>query len=168
MNENPGSKQTNREQTPVAIVAAQAPPRTKPSNYPEPFASRMAGREKRPLGDLFGLTNFGVNLTRLLPGAGSALRHAHTRQDEFIYILQGNPVLITDAGETQLCAGMCAGFKFGTGNAHQLLNCSGEEVIYLEVGDRSAGDTAVYPDDDLQAALVEGKWRFMHKDGSPY
>jgi len=169
MNENSGSKQPGRQQNvPVAIVAAQAPPRTKPSNYPEPFASRMAGREKRPLGDLFGLTNFGVNLTRLLPGAGSALRHAHTRQDEFIYILQGNAVLVTDAGEAQLCAGMCAGFKFGTGNAHQLLNRSGEEVIYLEVGDRSAGDAAVYPDDDLQAALVEGKWRFMHKDGSPY
>jgi len=169
MNENPGSKQPGRQQNaPVAIVAVQAPPRTKPSNYPEPFASRMAGREKRPLGDLFGLTNFGVNLTRLLPGAGSALRHAHTRQDEFIYILQGNPLLITDAGETQLCAGMCAGFKFGTGNAHQLLNRTSEEVIYLEIGDRSAGDAAVYPDDDLQAALVEGKWRFMHKDGSPY
>jgi len=169
MNEQPVNNRTSNEQnTPVAIVAAQAPPRTKPSNYPEPFASRMAGREKRPLGDLFGLTNFGVNLTRLLPGGGSALRHAHSRQDEFIYILQGDPVLITDAGETQLTAGMCAGFSFGTGNAHQLLNRTSEEVVYLEIGDRSAGDSAVYPDDDLQAAMVEGKWRFMHKDGTPY
>jgi uncharacterized cupin superfamily protein len=158
----------NKQTFPVAIAASQAPPRAKPSNYPEPFASRMAGREKHPLGDLFGLTNFGVNLTRLLPGASSALRHAHSRQDEFIYILQGDPVLITDAGETQLTAGMCAGFKSGTGNGHQLLNRSSEKVIYLEVGDRSAGDTVVYPDDDMQAATVEGKWQYSHKDGSPY
>jgi uncharacterized cupin superfamily protein len=164
MNNQPG----NDQNAPVAIVAVQAPPRAKPSIYPEPFASRMAGRVKHPLGDLFGLTNFGVNLVRLLPGAGSALRHAHSRQDEFVYILQGHAVLITDAGETPLSAGMCAGFKSGTGNAHQLLNRSSEEVIYLEVGDRSAGDTAVYPDDDLQAALVEGKWQFAHKDGTPY
>src|SRR5205085_5568294 len=89
----------------VAIRAADAPLRTKPSNYPEPFASRMAGREKRPLGDLFGLTNFGVNLTRLAPGAMSALRHAHSRQDEFVYVLQGTPTLHTDEGRTELCPG---------------------------------------------------------------
>ena len=179
MNEQPSNKQPMNKQTgnnqpgseqyaPVAIVASQAPPRTKSSTYPEPFASRMAGREKRPLGDLFGLTNFGVNLTRLLPGGSSALRHAHSRQDEFIYILQGNPVLVTDAGETQLCAGMCAGFRFGTGNGHQLLNRTSEEAVYLEVGDRSAGDTAVYSDEDMQAAMVEGKWQYSHKDGTPY
>jgi uncharacterized cupin superfamily protein len=153
---------------PIAVVASEVAPRTKPSNYPEPFASRMAGREKRPLGDLFGLSNFGVNLTRLAPGAVSALRHAHSVQDEFIYILQGHPVLVTDAGETPLSPGMCAGFKAGTGNGHQLLNRTGEEVVYLEVGDRSAGDSAIYPDDDIQAALVQGQWRFAHKDGSPY
>lgn len=158
----------DNKDAPIAIVAEQAPPRARPSIYPEPFASRMKGRVKHPLGDLFGLSNFGVNLTRLLPGAGSALRHAHSRQDEFVYILQGNPVLITDAGETQLAPGMCAGFKAGTGDAHQLLNRTSGEVIYLEVGDRSAGDAATYPDDDLQAALVEGKWQFTHKDGSPY
>jgi uncharacterized cupin superfamily protein len=153
---------------PIAVVASEVAPRTKPSNYPEPFASRMAGREKRPLGDLFGLSNFGVNLTRLAPGAVSALRHAHSVQDEFIYILQGHPVLVTDAGETPLSPGMCAGFKAGTGNGHQLLNRTGEEVVYLEVGDRSAGDSAIYSDDDIQAALVQGQWRFAHKDGSPY
>ena len=161
-------KTISNQNAPVAVVASQAPPRTKPSIYPEPFASSMAGRVKQPLGDLFGLSNFGINLVRLLPGAGSALRHAHSRQDEFVYIVQGHAVLITDAGETQLSAGMCAGFKFGTGNGHQLLNRSSEEVIYLEVGDRSAGDAVVYPDDDLQAALVEGKWQFAHKDGTPY
>lgn len=152
----------------VANLAAEATPRTKPSIYPEPFASRMTGREKRHLGDVFGLTNFGVNLTRLAPNAISALRHAHTRQDEFIYILEGSPVLITDAGETQLSPGMCAGFRAGTGNAHQLVNRTGEEVVYLEVGDRTAGDAVVYPDDDLQAVNVDGAWRFSHKDGTPY
>jgi uncharacterized cupin superfamily protein len=153
---------------PVAIVAAEAPPRAKPSNYPEPFASRMAAREKRPLGDLFGLSNFGVNLTRLPPGAVSALRHAHSKQDEFVYVVSGRPVLRTDAGETQLAPGMCAGFKAGIGDAHHLINRSSEDVVYLEVGDRSAGDTGSYPDDDLKAALVDGKWRFTHKDGRPY
>ena len=153
---------------PVAIVAADAPPRVRPSVYPEPFASRMAGRVKHPLGDLFGLANFGVNLTRLAPGAGSALRHAHSKQDEFVYVLQGRPTLVTDAGETQLAPGMCAGFKAGTGNGHHLLNRTDEEVVFLEVGDRSPGDAVSYPDDDLQAQLVDGKWRFSHKDGTPY
>ena len=158
----------NDQDTPVAVVATQVAPRSKLSNYPEPFASRMKGREKSPLGDVFGLSNFGVNLTRLLPGAGSALRHAHAKQDEFIYILNGRPVLLTDTGETQLSPGMCAGFKAGTGNGHQLLNRTNEEVIYLEIGDRSAGDSVVYPDDDIQAVFVEGKWQFTHKDGTPY
>lgn len=157
------------QEIPVAVEATQVAPRiTRLSIYPEPFASRMAGREKRALGDVFGLSNFGVNLTKLLPGAVSALRHAHSRQDEFIYILQGHPVLITDAGETQLSPGMCSGIKAGTGNGQQLLNRSNEEVTYLEIGDRSAGDAVVYPDDDLQAVLVDGEWQFAHKDGSPY
>ena len=153
---------------PVAIVAAQAPARTKPSNYPAPFAARVAGREKRPLGDLFALSNFGVNLTRLAPGAISALRHAHSLQDEFVYVLQGSPVLVTDAGETQLCPGMCAGFKAGTGDGHQLVNRSDEDVLYLEVGDRTAGDEGTYPDDDLRAVMANGGWLFTHKDGTPY
>ena len=158
-----------REQIlPIAIVAADAAPRTKPSNYPEPFASRVAGREKRPLGDLFGLTNFGVNLTCLHPGAQSALRHAHRTQDEFVYILQGSPMLVTDAGETQLIPGMCAGFKAGTGDGHHLINRTNQEVIYLEMGDRSPGDEGTYPDDDLKAMQVNGKWQFTHKNGEPY
>ena len=156
-------------QFPTAIIAADAAPRTKPTNYPEPFASRMAGREKRPLGDPFGLTNFGVNLTRLVPGGSSALRHAHSKQDEFVYILTGRPVLITDDGETVLSPGMCAGFKAGTGNGHHLVNRGNQDVVYLEVGDRSAGDAGSYPDDDLQAVLDgDGKWQFLHKNGTPY
>ena len=153
---------------PVAVTAADVPARTKPSNYPEPFASRMAGRLKHPLGDLFGLTNFGVNLTRLAPQAASALRHAHTRQDEFVYILQGHPTLHTDEGRTLLAPGMCAGFRAGTGNAHRLVNETAEEVVYLEVGDRTPGDEGSYPDDDLAALKVEGGWKFCHKDGTPY
>jgi uncharacterized cupin superfamily protein len=153
---------------PVAVTAAEVAARSKSSAYPEPFASRMAGREKRPLGDVFGLTNFGVNLTRLAPNSVSALRHAHTRQDEFIYILQGRPTLHTDEGRIQLGPGMCAGFKAGTGNGHRLINETTEEVVYLEVGDRTPGDEGSYPDDDLKALLVEGKWKFVHKDGAPY
>jgi len=154
---------------PTAVIALEAPPKTKQTNYPEPFASRMAGREKRPLGDLFGLSNFGVNLTRLVPGGCSALRHAHSKQDEFVYILAGQAVLITDDGETPLGPGMCAGFKAGTGNGHHLVNRGDADVLYLEVGDRSAGDAGTYPDDDLQAVLdKDGKWQFLHKNGAPY
>lgn len=153
---------------PTAIVAVDAAPKTTPTVYPEPFASRMAGRTKHPLGDLFGLTNFGVNLTRLAPNAVSALRHAHSKQDEFIYILQGRPTLHTDEGRTELSPGMCAGFKAGTGNGHRLINETAEEVVYLEVGDRTPGDEGSYPDDDLKAQFVGGKWRFTHTDGTPY
>ena len=148
---------------PTAIVAADAPPKAKQTSLPEPFASRVAGREKRPLGDLFGLTNFGVNLTRLSPGAISSVRHAHSRQDELVYILAGRPILITNAGETQLEPGMCAGFKAGDGDGHHLVNRSPADVVYLEIGDRSAGDEVVYPDDDLRAVLVDGQWVFGPK-----
>lgn len=153
---------------PIAIHAAHAPPRVKPSSYPVEFAARLAGRDKRPLGDVFGLRNFGVNLTRLLPGARSALRHGHSLQDEFIYILEGTPTLHTDAGASVLEPGMCAGFKAGSGDAHCLVNETLRDVVYLEVGDRSEGDEAHYPDDDLKAVLVEGQWRFAHRDGRPY
>jgi len=152
----------------IAVVASEAPPKAKQTNYPEPFASRMAGREKRPLGDLFGLTNFGVNLTRLAPKGVSALRHAHSKQDEFIYVLQGHPTLHTDEGRTRLSPGMCAGFKAGSGNGHHLINETEESVLYLEVGDRTPGDEGSYPDDDLKARIVDGKWKFVHKDDSPY
>src|SRR5262245_66301533 len=155
--------------SPVALLAADVPARKKTTNYPEPFAARVAGRTKRALGDAFGLTTFGVNLTRLAPGAISALRHAHTKQDELIYILEGQPTLITDAGEMRLAPGMGAGFKSGTGDAHHLVNRSESDVVYLEIGDRTPGDAATYPDDDLVAALVApGQWRFTHKDGTAY
>lgn len=154
---------------PIVIDAVAAPPRVRPSTYPEPFASRMALREKRPLGALFGLSNFGVNLTRIAPGGVSALRHAHSRQDEFVYILEGEAALVTEAGETALRPGMCAGFRASSGDAHHLVNRGSRDLVYLEVGDRSAGDEVVYPDDDIAAALgADGTWRFVHKDGTPY
>jgi len=153
---------------PLAVDSSAVPPRTKPSSYPEPFFSRMLNREKRALGDPFGLKNFGVNLTRLFPGGESALLHRHSKQDEFIYILQGEPTLVTDAGEIALRPGMCGGFP-AAGLAHQLVNRTALDVLYLEIGDRTAGDEGFYPVDDLQASLdAAGKWVFARKDGTPY
>lgn len=156
------------ENHPYAIYANEAPLRAKPSVYPPMLAARVKGREKRPLGDLFGLSNFGINLTRLQAGAASSLRHAHAKQDEFVYVLQGNPTLITNDGRQKLSPGMCAGFRAGTGNAHSLINETSEEVVYLEIGDRTDGDEIFYPDDDLSARFVEGAWVFSRKDGTPY
>ena len=157
--------------SPIALNALEVPPRTRVSYYPEPFASRMTGgqqRQKRQLGELFGLRNFGVNLTSLGPGAISSLRHSHTRQDEFVYIVQGRPSLHTDEGRLQLSPGMCVGFMAGTGNAHHLHNETEDEVLYLEIGDRTPGDEVNYPDDDVQIVLIDGKKKFAHKDGTPY
>src|SRR4026207_1493548 len=144
----------------AALLASDIPRRMKATNYPEPFASRVAGRSKRALGDAFGLTNFGVNLTRLTPRAISSLRHAHTKQDEFVYILEGHPTLVTDEGRTPLSPGMCAGFRAGTGNAHHLVNESERDVLYLEIGARVPGETATYPDDDVALTIVDGKYRY--------
>ena len=152
----------------LAIAAAEVPPRTKPSSYPEPFFSRMARREKRPLGDFFGLENFGVNLTTIEPGGETALMHSHSKQDEMIYIVQGNPTLVTEAGETTLTPGMCAGFRAGS-VAHHVVNRSDRQAVLLEIGDRAKGDEANYPRDDLRAVMGEdGIWQFVHKDGTPY
>ena len=141
--------------------------RKKKSNYPEPFASKVNGREKRPLGDLYGLNNFGVNLTVLKPNSMSALLHRHSKQDEFVYIIKGNPTLVTEEGEQELSPGMCAGFP-ADGTAHQLINNTDENVEYLEIGDRSEGDEASYPKDDLVANLVDGKWVFTDKAGNNF
>jgi uncharacterized cupin superfamily protein len=151
------------------VYAADVPPRAKASNYPAPFAARVAGRQKQALGDAFGLRSFGVNRTTLRPGAMSALRHWHRVQDEFVYVLSGHPTLVTNAGETALSPGMCMGFKGGDADGHHLVNRSTEDVVYLEVGDRLPGDSGAYPDDDLDAVVdAAGKWQFLHKDGTPY
>lgn len=153
---------------PVAIAAADAAPRVKPSNYPAPFAKLMEGRIKRPLGDVFGLKSFGVNHVTLAPGAQSALHHRHAVQDEFVIVLTGELVLVHDSGETVLSAGMCAGFPHG-GTAHHLVNRTGAPAAYLEVGDRQPGDSVAYPLDDLQAVLMpDGKWAYTRKDGTPW
>jgi uncharacterized cupin superfamily protein len=144
------------------------PARPKKTIYPDVFAARVRGREKRALGDFFELRNFGVNLTRLAPGSESALRHSHEKQDEFVYILEGTPTLVTNSGEQELKPGMCAGFRAGTGDAHHLVNRSSSDVLYLEVGDRTPGESVAYPDDDLKLDLVEGAWRVSKKDGSSY
>jgi uncharacterized cupin superfamily protein len=153
----------------VAIDASEAPLRAKQTGYPAPFAAQVSGREKRPLGDFFGLTKFGVNLTRLAPGCVSSIRHSHTKQDEFVYVLRGHPVLVTNGGETELAPGMCAGFPAGGRDAHQLVNPGPDVVEFLEVGDRSPDDIVDYPDDDLAAKLgADGKWHYYRKDGTPY
>lgn len=149
------------------VLAAEIEPRLKASNYPEIFALQMSGRTKRALGDHYGLTTFGVNLTELAPGAKSSILHRHSRQQEFVFILSGRPTLRTDIGEHQLSPGMCVGFM-PTGNAHQLINRTIEKVVYLEIGDRDAADAVEYPEDDLVARRERSGWAFVHKDGTPY
>ncbi|QAY78474.1 cupin domain-containing protein [Sphingosinicella sp. BN140058] len=161
---------------PVPIASGSQPgpgvravdvPATGGSTYPQPFASRVAGRVKRRLGDAFGLTNFGINLVTLAPGSASSVRHRHSVQDEFVYVLAGELVLVHDHGEQTLHAGMCVGFPAG-GTAHHLLNRSQADACYLEAGDRLPGDSAVYPDDDLEAFRGEQGWTYRHKNGDFY
>lgn len=154
---------------PSPISATSIPATTGKTIYPEPFAALVAGRLKRKLGDFFGLTHFGVNLTHLAPGAISALAHSHSQQDEFILVLTGTPTLILGSEEFTLNPGDCYGFKAGTGIAHQLINRSDQEVTYLEMGDRTSGDQVDYPNNDLKATQrSDGTWQLSHKDGRPY
>jgi len=137
--------------------------------YPEPFARQVAGRSKRKLGDLFGLRNFGVNLTTLEPGSVSALFHSHSVQDEFVYVLEGRPVVVVGDSEHQLGPGDCIGFRAGTGVGHQLINRGDETVTYIEIGDRAAGEAVEYPRDDIAAKLgPDGAWIMTRKDGTPF
>ncbi|MEO3474479.1 cupin domain-containing protein [Roseomonas sp. CAU 1739] len=153
---------------PIAVAAAEVPPRARASTYPADLVAKIGGRQKTVLGDLFGLQNFGVNLTRLPPGSASALRHAHEKQDEFVYILEGACTLVTDAGETPMAAGMCAGFRAGTGDAHHLVNRGSADCLYLEVGDRTRFEKVEYPDDDLMILPgPDGKSVYYRKDGTP-
>ena len=147
------------------------------TTYPDPFKARVQDRAKRKLGDVLGLTQFGVNLVTLGPDCESALRHWHTREDEFVYVLSGEVVLVTDEGEQLLTAGMCAGYPAGRRNAHHFLNRSDRPAQYLEVGTRNADDQARYPDDDLQwinaqSRLPDGYKKpttiAAHKDGRSY
>jgi uncharacterized cupin superfamily protein len=140
------------------------------SNYPDMFKARLGRRIKRKLGDQFGLDQFGVNLTELRPGAASALRHWHSDEDEFVYILEGEATLVTDAGDEVLRAGDCMGFKAGIRDGHHLVNRSARPVRYLELGSRRPGsDEVFYPDDDIEVRPDgAAKRRFFRKDGTPY
>jgi uncharacterized cupin superfamily protein len=147
---------------------ATLPPRTD-SGYPEPYRSRVLPREKRQLGKALGLQQFGVNLTMLPPGKESSMRHWHTREEEFVYVLEGELVLVTDAGEQLLRAGCCAGFPAGSGDGHQLVNRSARPAVYLEVGTRDdAADEVFYPDVDMHYNPSVQQGRFTRKDGTPY
>ncbi len=146
----------------------QTVPERSSSAYPEPLRSRVAARSKRRLGDACGLTQFGVNLVTLGPGGESALRHWHTLEDEFVYVLTGEVVLVTNDGEQLLGPGMCAGYPAGRRDAHHLVNRSGAPATYLEVGTRVPGDNGFYPDDDLMWVEREDGVVAAHKDGRPY
>ena len=142
---------------------------TRKVGYPEPFRSRMGEREKRRLGDRFGLSQFGANLVTLGAGGQSALRHWHTHEDELVYVLSGELVLVTDAGEQVVGPGMVIGFPAGSQDAHHFVNRSGAPAQYLEIGSRVEADMAYYPDDDMKWQVVaEGRWIAAHKDGTPY
>jgi len=138
------------------------------TNYLPQFAHVVQGREKRVLGDVFGLTQFGVNLTTLAPGSASALRHWHAREDEFVFVVSGEITLIDDLGEHLLTPGMCAGFKAGVANGHCLVNKSAAPASYVEIGTRAAEESTEYPDVDLKAEKRAGKWSYMKRDGTPY
>jgi uncharacterized cupin superfamily protein len=151
-----------------ALDPSTVTPRTTSAYPTEEMRKVTAGRAKRALGDALGLTTFGVNLTRLDPGASSALRHWHHRQDEFVFVLEGELTLVTDAGEQVLGPGMCAGFPGGKADGHQLTNRTAAPAVYLEVGDRMPGDGAEYPEHDLRVRMTPKGWRYEHKDGRPY
>ncbi|MEX2615579.1 MAG: cupin domain-containing protein [Alphaproteobacteria bacterium] len=138
------------------------------AGYPGDLNAVCAGREKRALGDAAGLTNFGVNHVILPPGVASAHRHWHAKQDELIYVLEGEIVLVSNAGEQVLTPGMAAGFPAGVADGHQLVNRTDRRAVYLEVGDRTAGDTVDYPDIDLTLTNGPEGRVFRHKDGRPY
>ena len=159
----------NRLMNDKPISAVSIPLPAAKTIYPKPYDASVDGREKRKLGDHFGLSNFGINQTRLAPGAVSALFHHHSKQDEFIYVLEGAATLLYGDAEHLMNPGDCMGFKAGSGVASQVVNRSSEPVVYLEAGDRTAGDEVEYPNVDLKASQqADGAWLFTHKDGRSY
>jgi len=138
------------------------------TGYPEPLRDMVEGRERKALGDAGGLTQFGVNFTRLRPGAASAHRHWHELEDELVYILEGELVLVEDGGETILRPGDAAAFKAGVADGHHLVNRSGRDALLLEIGTRSAVERCHYPDVDLAVVTDESGDRYTRKSGEPY
>jgi uncharacterized cupin superfamily protein len=143
-------------------------PVSRGSNYPEPFRAAVEGRSRRRLGDAVGLDQFGVNLCRLAPGAASSQRHWHEAEDELVYVLEGEVVLIEDGGETVLRAGDAAGWKAGVAAGHCLVNRSDRDAVVLEVGSRKARERVAYPGIDLKLERDDGRGRYLHADGRPY
>jgi uncharacterized cupin superfamily protein len=138
------------------------------TGYPPPYDRVVLGRERKRLGNAAGLDQFGVNLTTLKPGAASALRHWHEKEDEFVYVLEGEVVLIEDNAETILRPGDAAGFKANSGNGHCLVNKSSRDVVYLEIGTRSKHERVDYPESDLKVVRDDKGMRYTHKNGEPY
>ena len=159
----PSDPQSNRQ--PAAIDPLEVPEETG-SIYPDPFRGDWDQRTKRRIGNHFGLTQMGVNLVHLPPGSESAIRHWHASEDEFVYVIEGELVLVTDGGEQTLRSGMTAGFPAGRADGHKLVNRGGETAVYLEVGSRPDGDDVTYPDDDLRLLKGDGKMEFVSADGS--
>ena len=144
-------------------------PESNATSYPEKFRALNSRRWNRRLGDHAGLRNFGVNLTRIEPGAQSSARHAHSKQDEFIWVVEGEVVLETDEGGQTLSPGMCVGFAAGSGNAHRFVNKTDRDVVLLVIGDRTPLDEVSYPDIDNHAkAGADGKYVHSRKDGTPH
>ena len=139
------------------------------TGYPQPYQAEVKLGRRRSLGEVIGLTRFGVNLTELPPGAWSSQRHWHTHEDEFIYVVEGELTLVTDWGEQTLTAGMVAGFPAGAADGHHLVNRSDQTAVYLEVGDRSDHDEVYYPDIDMvYRRLDDGSHAFTTREGEPY
>ncbi len=147
-------------------IEIAAVPARKGSKYPPPFDAPCASRTRRRLGEAGGLVDFGVNLMTLPPGGWSSQRHWHSHEDEFVYVLEGEVILVEDGGETPLRAGECAAFAKGSGNGHHMINRSSAMAVYLEVGSRSPQDLTTCSDIDMKSASADG--RFVHKDGTPY
>ena len=141
-------------------------PARKGSGYPSPFGVPCAARTRRRLGDAGGLRDFGINLMTLPPGSRSSQRHWHSDEDEFVYLLEGEVMLVEDGGETLLRAGDCAAFPKGSGNGHHLINRSSTMAVYLEVGSRNPNDLTTCSDIDMMSSNADG--RFVHKDGTPF
>ena len=152
----------------MSKIDIAAVPEQNTCGYPAPFHEIAKGRFRKRLGEAGGLTQFGVNICRLAPGAGSSQRHWHEKEDEFIYVLDGEVVLLENEGETLLRAGEAAAFKAGVSNGHHLLNRSGRDALILEIGTRAARERAVYSDLDMQLVIDESEDRFLHMDGTPY
>ncbi len=138
------------------------------TGYPEPFRQAVLGRERKRLGNAIGLDQFGVNLSRLKPGAASSQRHWHQNEDELVYVLEGELVLCEEGGETVLKPGDAAGWKAGVADGHCLINRTDRDAVYLEIGSRAARETATYPDIDMRAERDHNGMRYVHKDGTPY